>query len=277
MSVTPFRKPEGYAGDQSDLAVDNAHMGFNGHTVFKRTDAGNTEFRNRASLLPQRLKSILLLVDSRTTVDKFVASLRVYGDVSDLFQVLLDMGFIEPMEGTAPKQIPANHASVADSIQVAVQRESRPLRFEDEFGPPTVAQDAAVQFAQHKTHAPAYQPSSYLPSNDPYARPAVAASAPAPFNPAAARDPSPTLQRLSGAPTNNDLVLRRAVNMLTDWVPELFPNDALDIQFELDKCRTREEFALTMNDLLPVMQKVWGANDTRRRISELQMILAGKL
>jgi hypothetical protein len=141
MSVTPFRKPEGFAADQQDLAVENTHMGFDGNTVFKRTDAGNSEFRNRASLLPQRLKSILLLVDSRTTVDKFVASLRVYGDVSDLFQVLLDMGLIEPMQGTGRSQNVVASASIADSIQVVAARDLRDQRpmqqFEDEFGAPT--------------------------------------------------------------------------------------------------------------------------------------------
>jgi hypothetical protein len=277
MSVTPFRRISEPQGEVEMGATDATGVAFDGSTIFRRTDAGNAEFRNRASLLPQRLKSILLLVDSRTTVEKFVASLRVYGDVSDLFQVLLDMGLIEPVNPSGavrnaavqirPEPVPA---------AVLVERDlaARP-RFEDEYGPPTQAHEAAAHYDQDRKKAQPPPLASYLPSAGQPQRPPAPLPA---FNSAANyQSGNSTIQRTTGSPVNNDLLLRRAVNMLTDWVPDLFPNDAMDVMFELDKCRSRDEFALTMNDLFPVMQKVWGPVETKRRLAQLQSILSGKL
>jgi hypothetical protein len=224
MSVTPFRKPPEPAVEAGLSSRESAQAVFDSHTIFKRTEAGNAEFRNRASLLPQRLKSILLLVDSRTTVEKFVASLSVYGDISDLFQVLLDMGFIEPLTPHLSGIRASVATPVADPNKIRIGP-AKTGRFDDEVS---------------RRSESATQPQSF------------------------------------GTTMNNDLIMRRAINQLTDWVPDLFPENSLDVMFELDKCRSREEFVLTMNDLLPVMQKVWGTAETKRRITELQLILAGK-
>ncbi len=277
MSVTPFRKPINYESETQMSIDDMAQTSFDGSTIFRRTEAGNAEFRNRASLLPQRLKSILLLVDSRTTVEKFVASLRVYGDVSDLFQVLLDMGLIESAAGRAVTGRQAA-LSISDSIGVSVERRAAvPARFESEFAPVASPGDAAAKFEQHKQSEALASAASYLSGYDSVAKPAN----PNPrFEPnSSGRNTSgpSTLLKTGGATVNNDLPLRRGINMLTDWVPALFPNNSLDVMFELDKCRSREEFLNTLNDILPIMQKVWGPAEAKRRATHLQLILSGKL
>jgi hypothetical protein len=62
--------------------------------VFAKTELALTELKRRDSTLPQRLKTVLMLIDGRTPYGSFARSLRAYEPVDELFILLRDTGYI---------------------------------------------------------------------------------------------------------------------------------------------------------------------------------------
>ena len=62
--------------------------------VFAKTELAQTELKRRDSALPQRLKTVLMLIDGRTPYGSFARSLRAYQPVDELFMLLRDTGYI---------------------------------------------------------------------------------------------------------------------------------------------------------------------------------------
>jgi hypothetical protein len=62
--------------------------------VFAKTELAMRELKRADSSLPQRLKTVLMLIDGRTPYGSFARSLRAYGPVDELFMLLRDTGYI---------------------------------------------------------------------------------------------------------------------------------------------------------------------------------------
>ena len=63
--------------------------------VFAKTQFGVDEVRSQAgSTLPPKLRTVLMLIDGRTPFNSFKATLLTYGDVTQLFSILRDLGLI---------------------------------------------------------------------------------------------------------------------------------------------------------------------------------------
>lgn len=175
--------------------------------VYRRTQLGQVESRNRQSVVPPRLRSILLLVDGRTPVNRYLRTLTVYPDLVELFQGLLDLELIEPVE---------------------------------------INTRALDQTIAAKTAKPA-------------GRPQVSNS-----------------QLEPGRKVIVDPFLRKALDQLATWVPELFPGAESAVMVELDKCTSRPVFAAAVNEMSALMAKRWGSREAHDRLTRLEQILLGK-
>lgn len=67
--------------------------------VFVRTEEGQEAAYSPQSALPRKLKSILKVIDGRTTVDAFEKNLSSFGDVRAILQSLDMAGLIKQVEG----------------------------------------------------------------------------------------------------------------------------------------------------------------------------------
>ena len=70
-------------------------------SVFVRTEEGQEAAYSPQSALPRKLKSILKVIDGRTTIDAFEKNLSSFGDVRAILQSLDMAGLIKVVEGAS--------------------------------------------------------------------------------------------------------------------------------------------------------------------------------
>ncbi len=81
----------------------------NPHITYKKTAKGLEEMATRAHRLAARERSILVLVDGRSTGAELIAKGRSFGDSEAFLNRLLEAGFIEPAGGGA-SSVPGSQA-----------------------------------------------------------------------------------------------------------------------------------------------------------------------
>ncbi len=70
--------------------------------VFRKTPAGQSEVIHRSSTdLPQRVRTLLVMVDGRTTAEALLARLAALQITDAAFQLLVDRGLVEPASAPA--------------------------------------------------------------------------------------------------------------------------------------------------------------------------------
>ncbi len=227
---------------------------FSNTTIFKRTAKGIEESRNRNCELPQRLKSMLLLIDGRTPVSRFLQTLTVYGDVTELFQVLVDLALIEAATAGTPQSAPTKPevgTFHADVIKTARQPET--INFDSIRDQIDFARPEAVP-----------KPSEFRP-------------APPPFKPEPRNDnfgsafAAPNFVKSPADPQSAQL--KRALNLVNDWIPDLFGADSIEVMLELEKCASKAELVGTVTELQPMMLEKLGKQEAVKRLAALKEIL----
>ena len=83
-------------------------------TVYVRTDQGLQEAYKAASVLPRKLRSILKLVDGKTTLRMFEQNLQSFGDVRSIFHSLVESGLIRVLPDGAQHVRVNMHATDAE-------------------------------------------------------------------------------------------------------------------------------------------------------------------
>jgi hypothetical protein len=82
-------------------------------TVYVRTEEGQLAAYSIDSAVPRKLRSLLKVIDGKTSVDVYINSLRAFGDVQGVFKSFDMAGLIRPMSQppagsfTAPETEPA--------------------------------------------------------------------------------------------------------------------------------------------------------------------------
>jgi hypothetical protein len=69
-------------------------LAFKPEDVYAKTELAVVELKHPECSLPQRLKTVLILIDGRTPYASFARTLKSYGAVDELFSVLRDLGYI---------------------------------------------------------------------------------------------------------------------------------------------------------------------------------------
>jgi hypothetical protein len=85
---------------------------------YARTAEGQTAAYDATSAMPRKLKSLLKVIDGKTSHDVFANSLKAFGDVQGLLGSLRKAGLIELRQDSAEVAVPA-------SAQVAASSDSK--------------------------------------------------------------------------------------------------------------------------------------------------------
>ncbi len=242
-------------------AHEVAEHTFSNTTVFKRTTKGIEESRNRQCELPQRLKSMLLLIDGRTPVSRFLQTLTVYGDVTELFQVLLDLALIEAIT------VGSSFDAVAAKPESARPQPSEPVS-KPQTKPENINFDSLSDQMGFGKQASANQTPEFR-------------AAPAPFSPepragnfGSAFAPPVRNQMASAAPMSpQSAQLKRALNLVNDWIPDLFGADSIEVMLELEKCTSSDQLVSTVTELQPLMLQKLGKPEAVKRLGALKETL----
>lgn len=111
--------------------------------VFHKTDKGLQEVASRAHKLPARERSVLILVDGKSTVQQIIEKTRHFGDAEQFLSNLLGQGFIERLVLTPPSEVlPAGTsaeakapAEAAPEVSLASAKDFAAHFLLDEIGP----------------------------------------------------------------------------------------------------------------------------------------------
>lgn len=70
--------------------------------IYVKTAKGQEEVATRAFQLPSRVRTLLVMVDGKTSAEQLVANTAALGDSATFFTMLVEGGFVEPVAAPAP-------------------------------------------------------------------------------------------------------------------------------------------------------------------------------
>jgi hypothetical protein len=120
-------------------------------SIAAKTAKGVEEIQTRAYKLPQKKRSLLILVDGTRSVAELVARFPMFPDVLQVLQELADEGFVEAKVAAAPAPVSATAAparSDAEEFSAAVRSLSRLLY--DTIGPAADKVTAKLEAARDR-------------------------------------------------------------------------------------------------------------------------------
>lgn len=91
--------------------------------IYHKTAKGLAEMASRAYKLPARERSVLILVDGKSTAREVIDKAKHFGDAEQFFEALIRDGFIEPL--TAPAA-PAPRATTPAAATATAVTKSLP-------------------------------------------------------------------------------------------------------------------------------------------------------
>ncbi len=116
------RKPEA-APEPAPFVQDDTPADIWGADVFRKTPHGAEVARQQGSAgIPQRLRTVLMLIDGRTPISSFSSLLVNYGDVSEIFRMMLEMGLIEKVSAGSHFERRATDRNPPDTMMANMSR-----------------------------------------------------------------------------------------------------------------------------------------------------------
>ncbi len=181
-------------------------------TVYVRTEEGQLAAYSPDSALPRKLRSLLKVIDGKTSVDVYVNSLRAFGDVRGVLKSLDMAGLIRPMSqlptGNKPGMDP-NATGAYPSTQWSETRTSQGTAY------------ASTQFPTSASSGPQTQ-ATYMPTRSAYENP----------------DPS--------ANYNRSRALGQAVDTMSHFILTNAPEQSFVILKELESLTNLEQLAVIL-------------------------------
>ena len=80
-------------------------------SIYVRTDKGNAEITQRSQAIPARARSLLMMIDGKSTGAQLLEKLAAFPNSAEFLQLLEDNGHIAPLGGDAAA--PAGHPAPA--------------------------------------------------------------------------------------------------------------------------------------------------------------------
>jgi hypothetical protein len=191
-------------------------------TVYVRTEEGQLAAYSPDSALPRKLRSLLKVIDGKTTVDVYTNSLRAFGDVQGVLKSFDMAGLIRPLVQAAP-YVPEPEPEPASAAE-----------------PPSRWSSAKTMLGNKLA------PQKFKPS-----QPSV------PNNPSIhvyGQSVMPNRDMLS-SPTDPQ-ALTRAVDLMSDFVLINAPAMAMMVLKELEQLQTLEQLAVTLGGYEQVISHV---------------------
>jgi hypothetical protein len=248
--------------------------------IFRRTSLGQAQVVQRGSDLPPRMRTLLMLVDGKTSKSRLVQFLPNFGDVEALIEALELSGYITSMpdfldtnvaidneddaparplweRDTQPGEPVAPAAYDGRGGYSGAAAVSRPSASNDIVSAPAIAQQAAPRSQAQNT----WQPTAPMPPASAYA---AAQQAQQPDLRAAAFDKAATKMQSSGGN------LKDALQYANDTLAEIGSLEAIDLMFKLEQCRSTGELSQLLTQIRDLARRAFGPKlaDDRVRILE---------
>lgn len=93
-------------------------------SIYIKTAKGQEEVATRAFKLPSRVRTLLVMVDGKTSGAQIVANTAALGDSAAYFRLLVEEGFIEPVAASARESSEAPAQDVKKPPKALVQEVS---------------------------------------------------------------------------------------------------------------------------------------------------------
>lgn len=207
-------------------------------TVYVRTEEGQLAAYSPDSALPRKLRSLLKVIDGKTTVDVYTNSLRAFGDVQGVLRSFDMAGLIRPL-ALAASYVPVQ-VQVQVPVQVQVQVPQPAVQPASAAQPPS-KWSAAKAMIGNKLAQPKFKSSQpSLPNN--------------PTIHVYGQSVMPNRDMLSN-PTDPQ-ALARAVDLMSDFVLINAPTQAMMVLKELEQLQTLEQLAVTLGGYEQVISHV---------------------
>jgi hypothetical protein len=192
-------------------------------TVYARTEEGQLAAYSADSALPRKLRSILKVIDGKTTIEVYVESLRAFGDVRGVLKSLDMAGLIRPMSQLPPGAAKAEQPEQATSASTSfrqTQQQSAPSSVRGFFKRPGKGPtDSDTQFAATRQELPS----------------AVSRTSPS-------------------ASQEQSLALGRAVDAMSNFILTYAPEHSFMVLKELEMLSNLEQLAVTLGGYEQLVQ-----------------------
>jgi hypothetical protein len=234
--------------------------------VFAKTLIGVEETRRQASgTLPPKLRTVLMLIDGRTPFDSFQTTLQTYGDVSQLFLILRDLGFI--VKTSTNEFVKERHRQLGKSsgrsdvgANVSPVRSGVPTGFSSLTTPTQTPRSMLRPASQDKPAESSYSHNVDAPrasrSLEAFAQPQPALRA-------------STQSALAFTPPTRATDLRTPVTMLCDVLTNELGFDGMDLMVAVERAETPSALRALLSDVEKALAPVIGVNKTRDLITRI--------
>ncbi|MEO8133943.1 MAG: hypothetical protein ABI831_08210 [Betaproteobacteria bacterium] len=105
------------------------------NSILAKSQKGLDEIQTRANRLPQKRRSLLILVDGKSTVGGMVARFPAFGDILQTLQELVDEGYLETRLAAAPSAAAAIPAAMPAQLAFIAEVRTLSRLLYDTIGP----------------------------------------------------------------------------------------------------------------------------------------------
>ena len=197
-------------------------------TIYARTDEGQQAAYSPQSAMPRKLRSLLKVIDGKTTVEVYARSLRAFGDVMGVLKSLEMAGLIAASAQPLQVGAPATNAPAASEMHLPplgnIARQARP------------SQNAATQWPQSHAQAQAQEtPSPYAMQQSRAIQDLEAM--------ATMSTMSTVMAPMQASDEQRAMALRQATESMSNFVLQRIPENAFSALHEIDQITSLEQLA----------------------------------
>lgn len=116
-------------------------------SYYARTEKGAAEVAQRSQAIPARARSLLLMIDGKSTGAQLIEKLAAFPNSGELLQLLETEGYIGPLDGTASGVAPPP-APAPGAAGVGAAKRFMIRSLHEVFGPDADSLTAKVDLAQ---------------------------------------------------------------------------------------------------------------------------------
>jgi hypothetical protein len=222
-------------------------------TTYTRTNLGNEAALNPDSPLPRKLRTLLIAIDGRTTLQVYVNSLSSFGDVESLMDSLLQAGLIEVVTSHRPVEI--------DAVDVAAEnffaKQQRVAWSDTDNSGSSAAQKRGAPSMQ--TRLGMQDPVDDVQSWSKFQQPPSAA--PSRYTPPGASSTSTAQYQL-----------RNAISLMSDFVTQHMPLESLELVLTLEGLTSAEQVIGSLKGYQSLIEHL--GQPARDHLAKLRTLLA---
>ena len=227
-----------------------------GMTIYARTILGNEVALTADSPLPRKLRTLLIAIDGRTSLDVYIKSLSSFGDVEALMESLLQAGLIEVI----PSRGPVQKDAVDKAAETFFAKQQRVAWSDTDSTGGSTLQKSGL--ASKQSRFSMQDPVDDVQSWSKFQQ--SPGSAPARYTPPSAGS--------SGSTSIAQYQLRNAISLMSDFVTQHMPMESLELVLTLEGLTSVEQVISSLKGYQSLIEHV--GQPAREHLASLRTLLA---